>query len=256
MNSVSKPVPDKIPIDMSKYPNLKQMELKDLGSLVSTTLANLDEAVSKGFHSVSERYFGLGYADLSKQLLDAMFDHSGILSYHPNESNAQAVSEMLGHAINPLHAAFTKENLFDATGEPVSFEEKFGIAEEDFTAKKWLQGLLFYSYYCSLPDFARYLATSDFSLVDEEKHENIAKLIELRPVLTFQKKIGVIPGKLIPDSGFFDAGSKADWLRIPGFETNICPACKAPSDKHLYDLGDITVCTSCKAGFHNKPEGE
>lgn len=247
-NSLSKPVPDRIPIDMSKYPNLKQMELKDLGSLVSATLSNLDEAVSKGFHSVSKRYFGLEYADLSKQLLDAMFDHSGILSYHPNESNAQAVSEMLGHAINPLHAAFTKESMYDSTGEPVSFEEKFGMSEEEFTPKAWLQGLLFYSYYCSLPDFARYLATSDFALVDEEKHENIAKLIELRPVLSYQKSQGIIPGKLIPESGFFDCGYEhvVQWV--------MCLACKSPDT--MYDLGDITVCTSCKAGFHNKPEGE
>jgi hypothetical protein len=241
--SVSKPVPDKVPIDMNKYPNLKNMELKDLGSLVSSVLTHLDDVVSKGFHTVSEKTFGIPYPDLLKELSEAMFDHSGIMSYHPNESSAKAVSEMFQHAVNPLAAAFSKKGLENHEGNPVTFAEKFGMEEEEFTVKRWLQGLLFYSYYCSLPDFARYLAVSDFALVDEEKHENIAKLIELRPVLSYQKKVGIIPGKLIPETGFFDVGAK--------ITTDLnCFICQSPDQ--LYDLGKITVCTSCKAGYHNE----
>ena len=98
---------------------------------------------------------------------------------------------------------------------------------------------MFYSYYCSLPDLARYMALNDYSLVDEEKHENVAKLLEIRPVLDYQKRIGILPGKLIPETGFFHAGDYKD-------ETD-CPACQMPD--HLFDLGEMVVCSNCKAGY-------
>jgi hypothetical protein len=90
-------------------------------------------------------------------------------------------------------------------------------------------------------ELSSYLFTNDHSLFDEEKHENIDKLISIRPALNYQRAIGILPGKLINGTGFFDCGDAKN--------THQCTACKA--QKHLLPLGtDIAVCTECKGGFH------
>jgi hypothetical protein len=143
--------------------------------------------------------------------------------------------------VNPLHAAFSGNNLHDRDFKPISFEEKYGMKKKDFTVKNWLQGLMFFSYYGSLPDIANYLHTHDHTLYDTEKHENIDKIIEVRPALSYQKAIGILPSKLIPGSGFFDCGD------LNGADN--CPACHVPES--LFSLGenDITVCLECKGGY-------
>lgn len=234
------PLPDRVPIDMTKYPALKAMG-KDAGPLVSALFTMANNVVSKGHDKVSKQYFGLEYQDLINQLSDAMFDYKGITAHLPNQSNAAALNEMFGHTLNPLHAAFTKENLMDHKGVPVTFEEKFGVSEKDYTVKRFMQGLLFYSYYCSLPDLADYLAMGEYDLIDDEKYKNIAKLLEIKPVLAYQKAIGIIPGKLYPETGFFQAGDLKDYTE--------CPACRVP--EQLFSLGDddITVCLNCKGAY-------
>ena len=128
----------------------------------------------------------------------------------------------------------------DAEGNKVNFESKFALKEKEFDVKSWLHGLMFYSYYCSLPDLARYLALQDYNLVDEERHKNIAKLVQIRPALNYQKQIGILPGKLIPETGFFECGNEP-------ITANHCPACQVPGKIHV--LEDISVCTHCYAGF-------
>jgi hypothetical protein len=236
----------KIPVNLDNYPALKELAGEDKEGflqLLKSLFNTANEAVASGHHKVSREYFGMEYQDLLKELMGAMFDHKGMMEYLPGP-NGKMLSHMYKHALNPLHAAFTKDSTFivDHEGKEVTFLEKFGMEEEEFTVKRWLQGLLFYSYYCSLPDFARYLAMNDYDLVDEEKHENIAKLIELRPVLDYQKRIGIIPGKLIAETGFFDAGDP------PAGET--CPACQVP-DKLIQVTEALTVCCECKAGYVN-----
>lgn len=235
-------MPAKVPVNLENYPALQAYAEKDKAAFIGimkSMFALVNQAVADNWHNISEDYFGMSLQELTSQLLHAMFDHKGIMDHHPNESNGQALSEMYEYALNPLTAAFTKEGLLDHEGNAVSFMEKFGLSESEFTVKKWVQGLLFYSYYCSLPDLAKALATNDYTLIDEEKHVNIAKLIEIRPVLDYQKRIGILPGKLIPGTGFFDAGQIKN--------LNQCPACQVPEE--VYDLGEIAVCTNCKAGF-------
>lgn len=241
-NSVSKPLPDKVPIDMTKYPHLQAMG-KDAGPIVSGVFATLESMIASGYHKDSVKYFGISIQELTSELLGAMFDHRGILDSMPNQSNADIISEAYEHTINPLHAAFDNTNLKNREFKEISFEEKFGMKKKDFTVKNYIQSLLFYGYYGSLPDIMKYLFTNDHSLYDDEKHENIDKLIQIRPVLEYQKAIGIIPGKLIPGCGFFDAGDLEVHAK--------CRACKHPDS--LFSLGedDIVVCLECKAGYNH-----
>jgi hypothetical protein len=237
----------KIPVNLENYPALLELAGEDKEGflqLLKSLFNTANDAVQAGHHKVSREYFGMEYQDLLRELMAAMFDYKGIMDYMPGP-NREAISDMYKYAVNPLYAAFTKDDgmLLDAKGKPITFEEKFGQGEEEFTVKAWLQGLLFYSYYCSLPDFAQYLAINDFSLVDNEKHKNIAKLMEVRPVLNYQQAKGILPGKLIPETGFFDAGET-----FPG--TEICPACKSV-DKMIEVTEELTVCCECKAGYTN-----
>lgn len=234
----SSPMPDKVPINMTKYPHLKAMGKESI-PLISSVFEMLDKAVAEGWHEVSEEFFGATLQDLIKQLTEAVFDHRGIIGFLPDQENAEALSSLFKHQINPLYSAFSKTGLMNHDTTPATFEEKFGLKESEYSIKRFFQGLLYYSYYCSLPDFANYLATSDFELMDREKHENIGKLIELRPVMVYQESIGIIPGKLYPDTGFFDCGD------LNGATT--CPACKHPDS--LISLGTESVCKECKGAF-------
>lgn len=240
-NSHSKPLPDRVPIDMTKYPSLQAMG-KDAGPIVSGVFATLEDMISSGHHETSEKFFGISIQDLTSELLGAMFDHRGILDSMPNQSNAEMISEAYEHTINPLYAAFDNTDLRDRDFKEISFEEKFGMKKKEFTVKNYIQSLLFYGYYGSLPDIMRYLFTNDHALYDNEKHQNIDKLIEIRPALEYQKAIGILPGKLIPGTGFFAAGELGAYAK--------CRACKHPDS--LFSLGedDITVCLECKAGYN------
>lgn len=242
MIPLSSKMPDKVPINLTKYPAIKELSMEEAGPLVSSTFKILDQAVASGYNKVSKEYFGMELQDLLAQLIEGIFDYNGMMEFLPNKSNGAALADMYEHALNPLHAAFTKKDLLNHEGEKVSFQEKFGMKEGEFTVKKWLQGLLFYSYYCSLPDLAQYLALNDYSLVDEEKHENIAKLIEIRPVLDYQKRIGILPGKLIPETGFFEAGDLKEG------ET-VCPACQM-DDQLIKVTNSLVICCHCKAGYN------
>lgn len=238
-NSPSKPLPERVPIDMTKYPHLKKMG-KDAGPIVSGVFAALDRHVASGHHKVSEEYFGVGLQELTEQLLSAVFDYEGIMSFVPDKEQGKALAALSGHTLNPLHAAFTKTSLMNHDTSPATFEEKFGLKEDEYSIKHFFQSLLFYSYYCSLSDLAAYLSTNDYSLLDEEKYENIGKLIDIRPVLQYQKAIDITQGKLVPGTGLFECG------KIPeGTET--CPACKVPNT--LHDLGEDVICESCKGAF-------
>ena len=243
MTGNSSPMPDKVPINMTKYPHLQALG-RDAMPIISTVFETLDRAVSEGWHDVAEQYFGITLQDLMTEMTEAIFDHRGIVSYLPDQANADALSTLFEHQINPLYSAFSKTGMTSYDTTPITFEEKFGLKEGEYTVKRFIQGLLFYSYYCSLPDLATYLSTSDFALIDRDKHENIGKLIELRPVMKYQESIGIVPGKLYPDTGFFDCGD------LDGAET--CPACKGVSENGestLISLGTESVCTSCKGAF-------
>lgn len=234
----------KIPINLENYPSLGKLSEEDKPQflqLLKSVFKIIDKSVESDFHVISKEYFGLELQDLIGEILGAIFDHKGIMEHLPNQENAHMLSNMYGHTLNPLHAAFSKQGMQDQAGNHVSFEEKFGVRERDFTVKKWMQGLLFYSYYCSLPDLAKSLALNDYDMVDAGKHENIARLIEIRPALNYQKQIGILPGKLIPETGFFDAGD---------LKEDNCRACQVPDT--LFDLGAITVCTECRAGYRNE----
>ena len=235
----SKPLPDKVPIDMTKYPNLKALGKEGAGPIVSSVFAMLDRAVAEGYHEASEEFFGITLQDLISQMTEAVFDHRGIIGYLPDQDNAEALSKLFTYQINPLYSAFSKTGLMNHDSSPATFEEKFGLKESEFNVKRFFQGLLFYSYYCSLPDLAVHLSTSDYELMDRDKHENIGKLIELRPVMRYQESIGIVPGKLYPETGFFDCGD------LKGAEH--CHACKIHNT--LYSLGEISVCSECKAAF-------
>ena len=239
-NLSSKPLPDKVPINMTKYPHLKELGT-EAGPIVSSVFAMLDKAVAEGYHEASEKFFGITIQDLITQMTEAVFDHRGIIGHLPNQDNAEALSRMFTYQINPLYSAFSKTGLMNHDSSPATFEEKFGLKENEFNVKRFFQGLLFYSYYCSLPDLAVHLSTSDYELMDREKHENIDKLIELRPVLRYQEAIGIVTGKLYPETGFFDCGD------LNGAES--CPACKHPNT--LIPLGELTVCTHCKGAFRD-----
>ena len=245
MSSPSKPspLPDKVPIDMRKYPNLKKLGKEGAGPIVSSVFATLDKAVAEGWHKDSEEFFGIKLQDMIEQMTSAVFDYRGITDHIPDKENAEALASLYGHMINPLYSAFTKTNLMNHDTSPATFEEKFGLGEDEFNIKRFFQGLLFYSYYCSLPDLANYLATSDYILIEAEQHENVEKLMELRPILRYQKSIGIIQGKLYPDTGFFDGGD------MPADSPDKCPACKMPAGESLIDLGNEMVCTSCKGAF-------
>lgn len=242
MTSVSKPLTGKVPIDMNKYKSLGALGKEGAGPIVSSVFAMLDDAVACNYHDASEKYFGVPIQDLMKQMLEAVFDYKGIADFIPDKDNANALSDLYGHEINPLYSAFSKTNLMNHDTSKATFEEKFGLREDEFTIKRFFQGLLFYSYYCSLPDLAQHLMTSDYYLMEKEKDENILKLIELRPMLRYQQAIGIVPGKLYPDTGFFDGGSMPE-------DKEKCPSCKMPASESLIDLGEEFVCTHCKGAF-------
>lgn len=234
----------KVPVNLENYPAL--MELANTNKteflqLMKAMFTIANENVQHNNHEVSKNMFGLEFSDLVKNLVDGIFDYRGMMEHLPNKTNAATLASMNGHYLNPLASAFGGFNLRDSSGNEVSFEEKFGIGKEDFSVKRWLQGLMFYSYYCSLPDFAKYLATNDYTLLEEEKYANIGKLIEIRPALDYQKKVGILPGKLVPETGFFDCGE------IEKDETN-CKVCMA-NDSLIQVTDDLTVCVECKGGF-------
>jgi hypothetical protein len=231
-------LPDKVPINMTKYPHLQALG-KDAGPIVSGVFEALDNMIEAGHHEVSKKVFGIPIQDLTAQLLEAMFDHRGIMNTLPDQENADFISEAYTYQLNPLHAAFDSSTIMDRNFKPVTFEQKFGMDKRDFTVKDFIQSLLFYSYYGKMDELAKYLFTNDYSLFDNEKHENIDKLIAIRPALTYQQAIGIMPGKLIPGTGFFDCGD------AKGLTT--CTACKSP--KGLILLDELSVCTECKGGY-------
>lgn len=233
----------KVPVNLDKYSALKRLAEEDKDQflqILKGVFTTMDVMVREGYHEVAEEQFGIPIHELTDQLLQAMFDHRGMLKLMPNQENAAFISESYQHALNPLAAAFDATDLKDRSYKPVSFEEKFGIDKKKFTVKDWLQSLMFYSYYGSMGDLASYLFTEDHTLFDNEKHENIDKLIDIRPALAYQRAIGILPGKLIPGTGFFTCGDATDTL--------VCPACQTRRPLLPLDTS-TTVCTECKAGY-------
>mgnify|MGYP003576080661 CR=1 FL=1 len=232
----------KIPVNLDNYPALKELaedNQKEFLQILKGIFLTMDAMVEAGHHKTAKKYFGISIQDLTAQLLDAMFDHRGIMNSMPVQDNADLISDAYTHTLNPLHAAFDATDLKDRNFKPVSFEEKFGMKKDEFTPKDFIQSLLFYSYYGDLKIIGQYMLTNDHSLFDEEKHENIDKLIQIRPALTYQQAIGILPGKLIKGTGFFDCGD------AKGLTT--CPACKSPEGLILLD--GISACTECKGGY-------
>ena len=232
-------IPDKIPMNMTKYPHIQELG-KDGLTIIQSIMNIIDKNISSGNHKIAEEFFGVSLQELTEELLSAVFDYEGIISFLPDKTQGEALAALSGHALNPLYSAFSKEGLMGQDGMPATFEEKFGLKEEEFSIRRFFQGLMFYSYYCSLPDLAAHLSTNDFSLIDKEKHENIGKLIDIRPVLTYQEKNGILAGKLVPGTGLFECGPFPEGAKV-------CPSCKVPNT--LHDLGEVVLCENCKGHF-------
>lgn len=234
----------KIPVNLENYPALLELANQDKEKflqLFKSTFTTLDRAAQLKHIEASETFFGMSYNRFMAEVMDAFFDHAGIMKFHPNMSIGASLSDLYEHAVNPLHAAFMETDLLNAAGDMVSYEEKFGLKEEELNVKSWLHGLMFYSFYCSLPDLAKYLSLNDYDLVDEEKHKNVGKLLQVKPALAYQKQIGILPGKLIPRTGFFDCGD------YHGGED--CISCQLPNTLHEHKIEEIMFCDYCFAGF-------
>jgi hypothetical protein len=230
----------KIPVNLENYPTLLDLANNDKEKflqLFKATFTMMDTAAKHKHLEASEDFFGMPYHEFMEEVMSAFFDHAGIMAFHPNKTTGESLSDLYGHAINPLHAAFMETDLLNAEGEKVSFEQKFGLKETEMSVRSWLQGLMFYSYYCSLPDLSQYLSLKDYDLIDELKHKNIAKLLQIKPALAYQKQIGVLPGKLVPFTGFYECESTKE---------DLCPACQT---EELQKLGNLKVCNHCYAGF-------
>ena len=231
-------------VNLENYPAIKELSKEDKDAFLKMfkgIFNTMELMISKGFHKDSERYFKMPLHELAEQLLLAMFDHRGILDSLPRQGNADTISETQGHMVNPLYSAFSGTELYDKAFNEVSFEEKFGLKKEEFTVKTWLQGLMFLSYYGSMEDIGKYLAADEYDLFEEEKHKNIAKLVEVQPALNYQKSLGYLAGRLIPGTGYFKAGMISS-------DTKTCPACKMPDTLEQVTRG-VKGCRNCKAGF-------
>lgn len=235
-----------IPVDLEKYPSLvrlvQQEGQKKFQELMHSLFRIADNAVERGDIEVSKKYFKLPYHIVIREILDAFFDIKGIMEQH-GERYAHDLANIYGHAIHPLHAAITGERLNDREGNNVTFREKYGIGEEEFTIKHWLQGLLFYSYYMSLGDLARYLSLNKLVMAEEEKKKRLERLIKIQPALNFQAENGIPIAAMIPGTGFFDLAVAAENVN------EICPACK---NKQIDDLGDLKACRFCNGGFRRR----
>lgn len=234
-NGASK-APDKIPIDMTKYPALQNMG-KEVMPLVSETLSFLDLAVQKGWHEATKEYFERDLQTFIKEVTGAFLDYEGINSHAANKAEAKVLSDELKYATNPLYVALGKEGGYDAS-------LKFGL-EKGFDLKNWVSAMLYLGRYYNYPDLTRGLDLNGYELLETEKYKHIEKLIEIQPALRYQRdnEEAGFPGQLIEGTGFFDCG------REPEHWEGVCPACKMPTHEKTEEFKEYIACFSCKAGF-------
>lgn len=227
-------------IDLSKYPNLSSLDKEKRSALMSGLLKMADRAVELGHLDVAEKYFNLPYHEVVSEILAGVFDTEAILKNHGEPDITKYLFELHQHAEHPLYAALNEVGLVDRDGEEITFEEKFGCRRKDFSIKQWIEGLLFLSWYLNPKDYASALSTNNWKLVDEAKARYLPRLLKIQPVLKKQAEHGVLIGKLIPGSGYFDIAVPAEELR------GECIVCDSLD---LVEHETYVGCRRCQAGY-------
>lgn len=226
-----------IKINLDNYPDLLKLKLDD-PERFQVYMKNVfllgDFAAKKGYSDSAEKYFGVDYPVLIREITAALFDYKGILKHHHNKQEAEAM-QILEMENNPLAAT----NYFSTRGETLTKETFNG--ENDLSIQAWFQGLLYAGKYLSHKDLVKYLLLPDYHLVENMQNEHIQRLIKIQPALKYQQENDIRVGAYHPGTGFFDVG------RIP-FKTNHCPICY--SDRiYTEPFHEMRYCLNCNAGF-------
>lgn len=235
-----KPEPPKEPIileiDLNNYPSLLDYP-DESQTLLRDHLKLLNDAMNSKYHLQSKNVFKTDYVSILRDVSDAMFDYKSILAHHPNKAESEAM-EILELENNPLSIFTGYSTPFDFQGNKMDPTDFLGPYK---SFKTWLQGQLYASRYLPYQDYVRFMYLNEYDILESLKHQNVEKLLMIKPALSYQKENNLPIGKFIPNTGFFDCG--------PDHDTVDCPACgeieehKRPENKHhIY-------CISCKAGF-------
>lgn len=234
-----------VAIDLNRYHYLRRKFEKDpngFKKIMQTTLKLMDNSLRDQYDEISSKYFKLPFYEVLPELVEAFFDTKGVVDTLPRGSTEYLFS-LYKHALHPLHAAMAspKELEDRLTGEKIDFKEQYFSDERNFSIKKWLQSLLFFSYYTNVGDFAKALVLDQATIINSLQETYSYRLIQLQPALNKQKENDILPGTLIPGTGFFDVG-----MMVNEVESDDCPTCQHPS---LHPIKQGLGCLNCKAGY-------
>lgn len=233
----------RVPVDLGNYPNLAKLSKEEFLPLMKGLFVMADKAVELGHLEIAEEYFYCPYHEVVSEILSGFFDTESILKNHNQPETAQFLFDLYKHAEHPLHAALSEIALVDKDGEEITFEDKFATKRKDFNIKQWVEGLLFFAWYTNLKDYANALSANNYKLIDEVKTPYLPRLLQIQPVLKKQQEHGVLPGKLIPGTGFFDVAVPAEEL------DDHCVVCDSIN---LVERDTYIGCRECKAGYRKE----
>lgn len=231
----------RIELNLDNYPalqNLYETSQQEFAAKLKTTMLRLDEAVALNRFQTVQDLYDMDYLVFLDQLEKAFLDVNGIVQQHHNKGEQEGLAA-LGTDLHPL-AIFTRDApVYDAQGNNVS--PHHWIEQDKFNLKDWLHALFYGARFVSWKELATYLSLGQHDLIDVLKARNFKELAAIQPALAYQEQHGIVKGKLIPGTGFFDCGI--------GNGDIWCPACK---ENKLNSKNPIAYCKVCRAGFNNE----
>lgn len=240
----------KIEIDLTRYPNIKQLVdigkpgkaqvlLKDTFTMVNDHITDIPELLRIiERHQEIKNTYGLGFNAFLHQVQEVFLDHTSITEHHPDPAEGEVLAS-LKEENNPLY--FITNPPKDENGKPILPENMEWV--EGYNLKDFIHGLFYWSRYTDLASLARALYLGDFDLLNNLKMQNVQELLQIQPALKYQEANNILIGKLIQGTGYFDCGTTKEIINY------CCPAC------HSVELSEgekDTSCLNCKAGFRKE----
>lgn len=234
-----------VAIDIERYPELAKIYEDDpaeMGRLASGMLKLVNDFIAEKKLYQAEDILKMGFPEIVREILEGFLDVKQMLSHHADPDINVMLYSISGVKEHPFYQVLMKDHITNANNEIITFEQKYGVPKEEFSLKGYISQLMFFSWYCSLGDLATFLSGANYKGLDNLQDEYFLRKIAIQPSLKYQADHGLMVGKLISGTGFFDIG-------IPAKEVqDTCYACKTrgiiliPETKHR-------GCKRCFAGY-------
>lgn len=240
--------PKLVPININDYPELGKLfddeaQRPLFKELASGALKVINDLVAEGRHTQAQELFKMPLPQLMEEVMKGFLDVKEILAHHSDPDINVMLYAISGDKEHPLHSALVEEYHTNANNEHIDFKQKFGVSREEFNTREYISSLMFFSWYCSLGDLASFLSGGNYKGLDNLKDEYFLRKLAIQPALKYQADNGVMVGKVLKGTGFFD-------VEIPASEvTTYCYACKSPQSLIQIPETFHKGCKRCYAGY-------